>query len=110
MLLHFAEKAYTDFIRIAEIYIFSFLLKAAVKNITDFITLPSYTYSKIRIIREGGCMMKGKQRTVAIIVLAVVFVICGALMLRQAVDYRNAEQSNAQALELAKLPSEFRKF
>jgi len=50
--------------------------------------------------------MKKKQRMIAMIALAVVFLVCGALTLRQAVDYRNAAQSNSQALELAKLPSE----
>ena len=49
--------------------------------------------------------MKGKKRTAALIVLAAVFVVCGALMLRQVLDYRNAAQSYEQAFTLSHLPT-----
>lgn len=47
--------------------------------------------------------MKGNKRIVALI-LAAVFVVSGALMLRQALDYRSATQSYNHAQELARLP------
>lgn len=50
--------------------------------------------------------MKKKMRTVLSIILAGIFVVCGSLMLRQALDYHSAAQSYSQALALADLPQE----